>query len=112
MPIYTPPLRDMRFTMHEVLGVADEYKAMPAFADVDPATIDAILEEGGRFASEVLLPLNQVGDEQGCTLDQETHEVATPKGFKEAYHRYVEGGWPALSCDPEYGGQGLPVVVN
>jgi hypothetical protein len=112
MPTYTPPIRDMQFVMHEVLKVADEYKAMPAHADVDVDTINAILEEGGKFASEVTFPLNMAGDEQGCVLDKNTHEVTTPKGFKEAYHKYVEGGWPALSCDPEYGGQGLPIVVN
>ncbi|MBG9389833.1 acyl-CoA dehydrogenase C-terminal domain-containing protein [Caenimonas aquaedulcis] len=112
MPTYTPPLRDMQFVMHEVLKIADEYKAMPRHADVDVDTINAILEEGGKFASEVTFPLNIGGDEEGCRLNQETHEVTTPKGFKEAYHKYVEGGWPALSCDPEYGGQGLPIVVN
>jgi hypothetical protein len=112
MPSYTPPIRDMQFVMHEVLKVADEYKAMPRHADVDVDTINAILEEGGKFAREVTFPLNRQGDEQGCTLDPKTHEVATPKGFKEAYHQYVEGGWPALSCDPQYGGQGLPIVVN
>ncbi|HTH79957.1 MAG TPA: acyl-CoA dehydrogenase C-terminal domain-containing protein [Ramlibacter sp.] len=112
MPAYTPPIRDMQFVMHEVLKVADEYKAMPAHADVDVDTINAILEEGGKFAAEVSFPLNMTGDEQGCVLDKNTHEVTTPKGFKEAYHKYVEGGWPALSCDPEYGGQGLPIVVN
>ncbi|HUR89110.1 MAG TPA: acyl-CoA dehydrogenase C-terminal domain-containing protein [Ramlibacter sp.] len=112
MPSYTPPIRDMQFVMHEVLKVADEYKAMPRHADVDVDTINAILEEGGKFASEVTFPLNRGGDEEGCKLDPKTHEVTTPKGFKEAYHKYVEGGWPALSCDPQYGGQGLPIVVN
>jgi alkylation response protein AidB-like acyl-CoA dehydrogenase len=112
MPVYNPPLRDMQFVMHEVLKVADEYKAMPRHAETDADTINAILEEGGKFASEVTFPLNISGDEEGCTLNQETHEVTTPKGFKEAYAKYVEGGWPALSCDPAYGGQGLPIVVN
>jgi alkylation response protein AidB-like acyl-CoA dehydrogenase len=112
MPAYTPPLRDMQFVMHEVLKVADEYKAIPRHAETDVDTINAILEEGGKFASEVTFPLNITGDEQGCKLDPKTHEVATPKGFKEAYHKYVEGGWPALSCDPEYGGQGLPITLN
>jgi alkylation response protein AidB-like acyl-CoA dehydrogenase len=112
MPIYTPPLRDMQFVMHEVFKVADEYKAMPRHADVDVDTINAILEEGGKFATEVTFPLNISGDQEGCTLDRETHEVTTPKGFKEAYAKYVEGGWPALSADPAFGGQGLPIVVN
>src|SRR5438552_1468558 len=90
MPVYNPPVRDMQFVMHEVLKVADEYKAMPRHAEVDADTINAILEEGGKFAAEVTFPLNMTGDEQGCLLDKNTHEVATPKGFKEAYHKYVE----------------------
>jgi alkylation response protein AidB-like acyl-CoA dehydrogenase len=112
MPSYTPPLRDMQFVMHEVLKITDEYKTMPRYAEVDVDTINAILEEGGKFASEVTFPLNISGDEEGCKLDPKTHEVTTPEGFKAAYRKYVEGGWPALSCDPQYGGQGLPVVVN
>ncbi len=112
MAQYTPPLRDMQFVLHEVLNVADELKAMPAHAEMDVDTINAVLEEGGKFASQVLFPLNQVGDREGCKLNKETHEVTPPTGFKEAYKQYVDGGWPALSCDPEYGGQGLPIVVN
>ncbi len=112
MPSYTPPLRDMQFVLHEVLHVTDDLKQMPKHADMDAETIAAVLEEGGKFASEVIFPLNQVGDEQGCTLNRDTHEVKTPDGFKAAYDQYVQGGWPALSADPAYGGQGLPVVVN
>lgn len=112
MPAYTPPLRDMQFVLHEMLKVSDELKALPPYADVDADTINAVLEEGGRFAAEVVFPINISGDTEGCTLDKTTHEVTTPKGFKEAYARYVEGGWAALSCDPAYGGQGLPFVVN
>ncbi len=112
MPIYTPPLRDMQFVMHEVFKVTDEFKAMPAHAEVDADTINAVLEEAGKFAAGVAFPLNISGDTEGCTLDNQTHEVTPPKGFKEAYRQYVEGGWPALSCDPQYGGQGLPHTVN
>ena len=112
MPQYNPPLRDMQFVMHEVFKVTDEFKAMPKHADIDADTINAVLQEGGKFASQVAFPLNTSGDEEGCTLDQTTHEVTPPKGFKEAYAQYVEGGWAALSCDPAYGGQGLPFVVN
>ena len=112
MPIYNPPLRDMQFVMHEVFKVTEEFQAMPKHADVDVDTINAVLEEAGKFASQVTFPLNISGDEEGCTLDKTTHEVTPPKGFKDAYKQYVEGGWPALSCDPEYGGQGLPFVVN
>src|SRR3954469_22108750 len=112
MPVYNPPLRDMQFVMHEVLKVADEYKAMPRHADTDLDTINAILEEGGKFASEVTFPLNVEGDTVGCKLNKDSHEVTTPPGFKDAYAKYVEGGWPALSCDPEFGGQGLPLMLN
>jgi len=112
MPIYNPPLRDMQFVLHEVFQVSDEFKAMPRHADVDVDTINAVLEEAGKFAAEVTFPLNISGDTEGCQLDQQTHEVATPKGFKEAYAQYVEGGWAALSCEPEFGGQGLPHVMN
>mgnify|MGYP000727571510 CR=1 FL=1 len=112
MPQYTPPLRDMHFVLHEVLNVTDELRQLPRHADIDADTITAVLEEGGKFAAEVAFPLNISGDEQGCSLDQQTHAVSTPTGFKDAYAQYVQGGWPALSCDPEYGGQGLPIVVN
>ena len=71
-----------------------------------------MLEEGGKFAAEVVFPINISGDTQGCTLNRDTHEVKAPEGFKEAYAQYVAGGWPSLSCDPAFGGQGLPFVVN
>ena len=112
MPIYTPPLRDMQFVMHEVFKVTEEFKALPPHAEVDVDTINAVLEEAGKFATSVAFPLNISGDEEGCTLNTQTHEVTTPKGFKEAYAQYVEGGWAALSCDTAYGGQGLPFVMN
>ncbi|MBC7215725.1 MAG: acyl-CoA dehydrogenase C-terminal domain-containing protein [Burkholderiaceae bacterium] len=112
MPRYTPPLRDIEFVLHEVFGLSDELKAMPPYAELDAATLRAVLEEGGKFAAEVIFPLNMSGDTEGCTLDATTHAVRTPTGFKEAYAQYVAGGWPALSCDPAYGGQGLPMVIN
>ena len=112
MPTYTPPLRDMQFVMHELLHVVDELKQIPKHADMDVDTINAVLEEGGKFAAEVTFPINISGDAEGCTIDQATHAVTTPKGFKEAYAKYIAGGWAALACDPAYGGQGLPLVVN
>jgi alkylation response protein AidB-like acyl-CoA dehydrogenase len=112
MPQYNPPIRDMQFVLHEVLNVVDELKVMPQHADVDVDTFNAVLEEGGKFASEVIFPINLSGDAEGCHLDKTTHEVTPPKGFKEAYKTYVEGGWPSLSADPEYGGQGLPISLN
>ena len=112
MAIYTPPLRDMHFVMHELLNVAEELRQLPRHADIDADTINAVLEEGAKFAAEVAFPLNISGDAQGCSLDQKTHAVTAPTGFKDAYTQYVTGGWPALSCDVEFGGQGLPIVVN
>ena len=112
MPSYTPPLRDMQFVLHDVLNVTENLKQIPKHAEIDAQTISAILEEGGKFAAEVIFPLNQIGDQQGCTLNRDTHEVKTPDGFKAAFEQYVQGGWPALSADTAYGGQDLPLVVN
>jgi 3-(methylsulfanyl)propanoyl-CoA dehydrogenase len=108
---YIAPLRDMQFVLHELLQIEGELKQLPAHAEIDLDTINQVLEEGAKFTSKVLFPLNHTGDREGCHLDAATHEVSTPKGFKEAYQQYVEAGWPALSCDPEFGGQGLPMVV-
>ena len=112
MPHYTPPLRDMHFVLHELLKVTDTLKTLPPHAEVDVDTLNAVLEEGGKFAREVIAPLNQSGDAEGCTLNRDSHEVTTPNGFKAAYAQYVEGGWPSLGCDAAYGGQGLPVTLN
>ena len=112
MATYTPPLRDMQFVMHEVLNVVADFATMPVHADMDVDTINAVLEEGGKFATDVLLPINISGDTESCKLDAVTHEVKTPTGYKEAYAQYIAGGWAALACDPEFGGQGLPLVVN
>ena len=112
MATYTPPLRDMQFVLHELLHVTDALKMLPKHADVDSDTLNAVLEEAGKFAANVLFPLNISGDAEGCALDKATHAVKTPSGFKEAYAQYIQGGWPALSGDPAYGGQGLPLVVN
>ena len=112
MPQYNPPIRDMQFLLHEVFDAVATLNTLPPHADVDEGTLNAVLEEGGKFAAQVLAPINLSGDAEGCTLDQATHAVTAPKGFKQAYAQYVEGGWPALSCDPAYGGQGLPLVLN
>ena len=102
----------MQFVMHELLNVTADLQAIPMYADMDTDTINAVLEEGGKFAVEVLLPLNRSGDEEHCVLDITTHEVTTPTGFKAAYQQFVDAGWAALGGDPAYGGQGLPLVVN
>ena len=112
MPQYNPPIRDMQFLLHEVLDAVPTLRMLPAHADIDADTLNAVLAEGGKFAAEVITPINLPGDAEGCHLDKTTHAVTAPKGFKQAYAQYVEGGWPALSCDPAYGGQGLPLVLN
>jgi alkylation response protein AidB-like acyl-CoA dehydrogenase len=112
MPTYTPPIRDMQFVMYEMLNVVDEFKAIPKHADVDADTINAVLESAGQFAAEVAFPLNISGDTEGCKYDPATRTVTTPKGFKAAYQQFVAAGWPALSADPAFGGQGLPLVVS
>jgi alkylation response protein AidB-like acyl-CoA dehydrogenase len=112
MPTYTPPLRDMQFVLHELLNVTEGLKKLPQHADIDRDTIDSILEEGGKFCAEVLFPLNQVGDREGCKHNKETGEVTTAPGFKEAYQQFVEAGWGALGMDPDFGGQGLPHVIH
>jgi butyryl-CoA dehydrogenase len=112
MPVYQAPLRDMQFVLYEMLDVDSVLKQLPAHAETGRELIDQVLEEGARFTTEVLLPLNQSGDAEGCKLDTTTHEVTTPKGFAAAYKQFVDGGWAALACDPKFGGQGLPVVLN
>ncbi len=109
MPAYTAPLRDMRFVLTEVLQI-EKLSNLPSFSEATPDVVDAILEEAGKFCSSELQPLNQPGDEEGCHFDN--GKVTTPKGFKEAYDKFVEGGWVGLPCDPAYGGQGLPKVIN
>ena len=109
---YVAPIRDMQFVLHEFLNVTDEFKNLPKFQEIDADIINQVLEEGAKFTQEVLFPLNHSGDREGCHYDAATRTVTTPKGFKEAYKQYVEGGWAALACDPEHGGQGLPVSLN
>jgi alkylation response protein AidB-like acyl-CoA dehydrogenase len=111
MPQYTAPLRDMQFVLHEVLDVENAYKEMPRHADVGRDLIDQVLEEGGKFCAEVLFPINRSGDEEGCVREADG-TVRTPKGFKEAWQAFTAAGWTALSCDPEFGGQGLPHTVQ
>ena len=106
MTTYKAPLRDMEFVLNDVLDFAGHYASLPNGDDATPDTVMAILEEAGKFAENVLAPLNAVGDTEGCTWND--GEVTTPTGFKEAYAQYVDGGWPSLSHDPAYGGQGLP----
>ncbi|CAB3779616.1 acyl-CoA dehydrogenase C-terminal domain-containing protein [Pararobbsia alpina] len=107
---YAAPLRDMQFVLHELLDVESELKQMPAYAEIDADTVNQVIEAAGKFCADVIFPLNQSGDLEGCHWND--GEVTTPKGFKQAYRQYVEAGWPALACNPDFGGQGLPRFVN
>jgi len=108
MTIYNAPVRDIQFILHDVLGISQQ--DVPGYADLDREFTEAILEAAGKLASEVLAPLNAVGDQQGCHL--ENGVVRTPEGFKAAFDQVREGGWTALDCDPKFGGQGMPYVVG
>ncbi len=109
MQTYTAPLRDMRFLLHELHDSA-ALRTLPGLEEMTPDLLDTILEEAAKFIAEVLLPLNAAGDAEGCHF--ENGAVRTPKGFKDAYRAFVEGGWGALNADPKYGGQGLPESVS
>lgn len=111
MSSYTAPLSDLRFALHDVLKVEPLFARL-GFTDATADVVDAVLEEAGRFSATVLAPLNSVGDEIGCVLDQATGEVTTPPGFKQAYDQFVDGGWTGLTASPELGGQGLPHTLG
>jgi alkylation response protein AidB-like acyl-CoA dehydrogenase len=107
---YEAPVADMVHLLTRVLGAPASWAAQPAFADLDADTAAEVLAQAGRFASEVLAPTNAPGDVQGCTWSPEG--VTTPPGYRAAYRAFVDGGWPALACTPDVGGQGLPQVLN
>ncbi len=110
MQTYNPPLRDMRFVLHEVLKAPACLSMLEGFEEVNEALLDTVLDEAGKIFEEVVFPTNVVGHREGCKF--EDGQVITPAGFKEAYDVLVEGGWFALSADPEYGGQGLPETLT
>jgi len=109
MSAYAAPLKDMRFVLNELAGLAEVAK-LPEFEEATPDTVDAILEEASKFASEVLDPINLSGDQEGSKLSD--GEVHTPRGFRDAYRKFCDGGWNALPFEHEWGGQGLPRLVS
>jgi alkylation response protein AidB-like acyl-CoA dehydrogenase len=110
MSSYVPPLEDHKFALNHVADL-EEISKLNGYQHADPATVGTILEEAGRFFAEVMEPLNRVGDEQGSTLDEDG-QVHTPDGFKEAYEKFVESGWPAAHLPADWGGGGLPYTVG
>jgi alkylation response protein AidB-like acyl-CoA dehydrogenase len=108
MPTFAAPTRDLQFVLQDLLKVSEQ--DIPGFADLDADFTSAVLEEAGKIANEVLAPLNAIGDTEGCTL--ENGVVRTPTGFKAVFDQIRDGGWTAMDCDPEYGGQGLPYVIH
>ncbi len=109
MPSYAAPVRDTKFILDQVLEIG-RYANLPGFEAATPDTIDAVLEEGGRFVSEVIAPTNQPGDQEGCTRHPDG-SVTTPASYKDAYRQFVEGGWATLAQPVDVGGQGLPHVL-
>jgi alkylation response protein AidB-like acyl-CoA dehydrogenase len=109
MPTYTAPIDNFRFVLNDVLNVGDTFAKL-GLSEATPDLLDAVMEEAGKFCENEIQPLNLSGDTEGCTF--ENGVVRTPKGFKEAYDKFREGGWVGLTADPAYGGQGLPHTMS
>jgi hypothetical protein len=109
MPVYKAPIEETLFVLNDVLRIS-RHANLPGFAEASADVVEAVLTEGGKFAEEVLLPLNRTGDIEGCTRHDDG-SVTTPSGFQEAFKAFAQGGWIGLSGDPDYGGQGLPHVL-
>ena len=112
MARYTAPLADIRFALYDVLGVEDLFKRLPGYEMATRDVVDAVLEEAAKFTEQVLAPLNQSGDQEGCRFDAATASVKTPTGFRKAYEQYVESGWSGLTAPAAFGGQDMPQVLG
>ena len=108
MAHYIAPTKDMQYVLNDILDVQNS--SIPGYSDLDTDFLSAILEEAGKITSQVLAPLNAVGDQEGCHY--ENGVIRTPTGFKDAFEQVKEGGWTGIDCDPEFGGQGLPYLVG
>jgi alkylation response protein AidB-like acyl-CoA dehydrogenase len=108
---YKAPINDIKFILFDVLG-ADKLHELDKYSEATPDIISAVIEEAGKLATEVLQPVNKIGDVQGCQYDPQTHNVTTPEGFKEAYKQFTEAGWASLDSPTEFGGQGLPHTLK
>ena len=106
MPTYKAPVDDVLFLLTDVFHI-ERHNNIPGFADASPDVVEAVLSEAAKLCEEVLLPLNRIGDIEGCRRHDDG-SVTTPRGFKEAYKQVVDGGWVGISAPVEYGGQGLP----
>src|SRR5690349_3524912 len=109
MPTYKAPLDEIRFVLEDLLDVG-QVSALEGYSDATPDVLAVVLEEAAKLCEEVLTPLNQTGDAEGCHYERGV--VRTPAGFRDAYNAYVQGGWPAMVASPEYGGQGLPHIAG
>src|ERR1051325_9734741 len=110
MPVYKAPVDDVLFLLNDVFHI-ERYANLPGFADASPDLVEAVLGEAAKFCEDVLVPLNRVGDTEGCRRNPDG-SVTTPAGFKDAFHQLVEGGWIGISVPAEFGGQGLPIALT
>jgi alkylation response protein AidB-like acyl-CoA dehydrogenase len=112
MTLYSAPLDDMRFALYDLLGADARLAQLPGGEAINRELVDAVLTEAARFTEQVLAPLNQSGDAEGCHYDKASASVTTPKGFREAYAQYVDGGWVGLTAPEAFGGQQLPGTIG